>query len=248
MNLRVLAVPAVLASVLATVFSTGCNFIFNPANSDDIVRCKNTIECEKEEVFFEALNTERLDAQCSSPGGSATFGTSKTNQVCAIVDKAAVACGAEGLPAGTFADAVDAATTNKAVYTPCTSDKLGTLGCKPKGDGSCGAGLKTTEHGLCDDELGQPLYEASDAFFLQDVKDQQCRSYFCSDEFVCDKNSKCIRCDPDEKPGEGGCGDLALNGARSTVLQTQKELEAACPASSSFEGTEFGPVAVDPNL
>lgn len=244
MNLRVLAVPA----LLATVFSGGCNFIFNPANSDDIVRCKNTIECEKEEVFFEALNTERLDAQCSSPGGSATFGTSKTNQVCAIVDKASVSCGTDMLPAGNYADAVDAATKNKAVYTSCPNDKLGSLGCKPKSNDVCDAGLKKSDHGLCDDDKGQPLYEASAAFFLQDVKDQQCRSYFCSDEFVCNKTNKCIRCDPDKKPGEGGCGDLALNGARSTVLQTQKQLDDACPASSSFEGTEFGPVAVDPDL
>ena len=66
-----------------------------------------------EDVFFDKLNTERLDATCAAPGGSATFGTSKTNQVCSLVDKASVSCATEMLPAGDFADAVAAADTNK---------------------------------------------------------------------------------------------------------------------------------------
>lgn len=238
----------VAATLPAVLLSAGCNFIFNPANSDDIVRCKNTTECEKNEAFFEALNTERLDATCQAPGGSATFGTSKTNQVCSMVDKASVSCGTDMLPAGKFADAVDAATTNKAVYAPCSSADKGKLGCDARDDGTCDSGLKKSKHGVCDDGKGQPLYAASDAFLLQDVKDQQCRSYFCSDEFVCDDKSKCIRCDPDKEPGKGGCGDLALNGARSTVYQTIDALEDACPETSTFEGTAFGKVVVDPNL
>lgn len=227
---------------------TGCNFIFNPANSDDIVRCKNTTECEKDEAFFEALNTERLDASCQAPGGSATFGTSKTNQVCSMVDKASVSCGTENLPAIPFADAVEEATTNKGVYAPCPASMKGKLGCTARDDGTCDNGLSNSVHGVCDDKQGQPLYAASDAFLLQDVKDQQCRSYFCSDEFVCDDKSKCIRCDPDKKVGEGGCGDLALNGARSTVYQSNTTLDTACPDASAFDGTEFGPIVVDPNL
>ena len=248
MNLRARLLAATLPALPLVMLSAGCNFIFNPANSDDIIRCKNTIECEKEEVFFEGLNTERLDASCTAPGSTATFGTSNPNQVCSLVDKASVACGTENLPAGTFADAVDAATLNKGVYAPCTADKKGTLGCEAKDDGTCLNGLKKTSHGLCDDGKGLPLYAASEAFLLQDVKDQQCRSYFCSDQFVCDDRSKCIRCDPKKDVGKGGCGDLALNGARSTVYQSNDDLEGACPDVSTFEGTEFGPVAVDPNL
>src|SRR5687768_6965357 len=103
--------------------STGCNFIFNPANSDDVIRCKNTTECEKEEVFFEALNTNRLDASCAAPAsGSGDFASSKTNQVCAIVDKASVACGIEGLPNSQFLARVEEATMNDAVYAACPSD------------------------------------------------------------------------------------------------------------------------------
>lgn len=247
MHLRARLLAATLPAA-ALLLSAGCNFIFNPANSDDIVRCKNTIECEKEETFFEYLNTERLDAQCSAPGGSATFGTSKTNQVCSLVDKASVACGTDMLPAGAFADAVEAATANKAVYAPCAADKKGTLGCEPKTDGSCDKGLTKTAHGLCDDKQGLPLYAASEAYLLQDVKDQQCRSYFCSDQFVCDDKSKCIRCDPDKDVGKGGCGDLALAGARSTVYQSEEDLIGDCPEVSTFEGTKFGPVVPDPNL
>ena len=243
---RLLAATLPVASFLAA----GCNFIFNPANSDDIVRCKNTTECEKNEAFFEALNTERLDATCQAPGGSATFGTSKTNQVCSMVDKASVSCATDMLPESTFADAVDEATTNKGVYTPCSSANKGKLGCEARDDGTCENGLEKSDHGACQTagDKGQPLYAPSEAFLLQDVKDQQCRSYFCSDEFVCDDKSKCIRCDPDKDPGKGGCGDLALNGARSTVYQTDKVLDDICQTPSTFEGTAFGPIVADPNL
>ena len=62
--------PQVFAAILTATFAgTGCNFILNPANSDEVVRCKNTTECEQEEKFFEVLGTNRVDAACSAPGG-----------------------------------------------------------------------------------------------------------------------------------------------------------------------------------
>ncbi|MBK7825632.1 hypothetical protein [Nannocystis sp.] len=237
------------ASLPALLSAGGCNFIFNPANSDDVIRCKNTTECEKEDVFFDKLNTERLDATCAAPGGSATFGTSKTNQVCSLVDKASVSCATEMLPAGDFADAVAAADTNKAVYTSCPADQRGKLGCEPTNSGTCDANLEKSEFGICDDGKGFPLYAASAELLYQDIKDQHCRSYFCDDSFVCNsKTSKCVRCDPDADASQGGCGELALAGGPSTVYQSQDALTKACPDVSTFEGTKFGPVVVDPNL
>ena len=62
------------------------------------------------------------------------------------------------------------------------------------------------------------------------------------------KTSKCVRCDPDADASQGGCGELALAGGPSTVYQSQDVLTKACPDVSTFEGTKFGPVVVDPNL
>ena len=62
-----------VAIFTATFAGTGCNFILNPANSDEVIRCKNTTECEQEKFFFEVLNTNRVDAACSAPGGGGSM-------------------------------------------------------------------------------------------------------------------------------------------------------------------------------
>lgn len=229
--------------------STGCNFIFNPANSDDVIRCKNTTECERESAFFDALNTNRLDASCAAPAsGSGDFASSKTNQVCGIVDKVSVSCGVEGLPNSQFLARVEEAEANKAVYAPCPADLKGTLGCAAKNDGSCASGLEVNDFGLCDDGEGLPYYPASQELLLQDIKDQHCRSYFCDESFVCNdgKCSRCVEGDDDYAPGQGGCGQLALSIGPSPVYQDQATLEDACLNASVAEETKFGPVGVAP--
>ncbi len=244
---RLLSSPVGL--VLLSLFaSTGCNFILNPANSDDVIRCKNTTECEKEDFFIPTLREGRTDASCGAPGGAMSFTSSKENQVCSLVDKGGVSCGSDNLPAGDFADAVEEADKNSGAYSPCVGDKKGTLGCPTLSSGTCAAGLKPNKFGTCDDGKGLPLIASTDAYALQDVKDQHCRSYFCDDSFVCNsETSKCVRCDEDlgtDGIGKGACGDLALGGVRSTVYFSQEKLEAECPDTSKFETTQFGPVVV----
>ena len=247
---RLLSYP--VGFMLVSLFaSAGCNFILNPAGSDKVIRCKNTTECEKEEFFIAELRNERTDAACGAPGGQSGFTTSKTNQVCSLVDKASVSCITENLPPGDFFDTVEAANKNIAVYAVCTGDKKGTLGCAPLNNGTCAGGLTVNDFGTCDDGNGHPLLEASVDLKLQDVKDQHCRSYFCDESFVCNsKTSKCVRCDDSlgvEGVGEGACADLAINGARSTVYVSQDKLVEECPDTSKFETTRFGPaVAVTP--
>jgi len=235
--------------MLVSLFaSAGCNFILNPANSDDVIRCKNTTECEKEAFFIEELRKGRTDAACGSPGsGGGGFTTSKTNQVCSIVDKVSVSCGTVSLPAGDFASAVDAVGPMPGtLYTPCVGDQRGTLGCAPLNNGTCAAGLTVNDYGACDDNMGQPVIEPNGDLALQDIKDQHCRSYFCDETFVCNsKTSKCVRCDDDlgaDGLGQGACGELAFNGKRSTVYLPQDQLVDECPDTSKFEETKFGPV------
>jgi hypothetical protein len=243
-----LSAGLVCASLLV---STGCNFIFNPAKSDDVIRCKNTTECEKEAVFFDALNTNRLDAACAAPsGGGNDFASSKTNQVCSIVDKASVSCGVEGLPASEFATRVEEAGMNTGVYGSCPTDLKGSLGCEEKTGGGCNDGLEANVFGVCDDGEGLPYYPYAEGLDLQDIKDQHCRSYFCDESFVCN-NGKCSRCvdaedSEDVAPGQGACGQLALSIGPSPVYLSQDKLEDGCQEASISEETKFGPVGVSP--
>ena len=240
---------AALCSGLAgavLVLASGCNFIFNPENSDDVIRCKNTTECEQQATFRDSINTGRLDASCGAPGsGGGDFTSSKTNQVCSVTDKASVSCIAENLPAGPYLDAVNAAEAS-GIYTACPGDKRGTLGCPARDDGSCDSGLTSNPFKTCDDNKGaHPLYSVTTELALQDVRDQHCRSYFCDDSFVCNnRTSKCQRCDDDlgaDGIGRGACGELAFSGMHSSVYQSQEQLESACPDASTFEKTQFGP-------
>ena len=247
---RLLSSPVGL--VLLSLFAaTGCNFILNPENSDDVIRCKNTTECEKQSFFIDELRKERTDASCGAPGGQSGFATSKENQVCSLVDKVSISCGVDNLPAGDFADAVAEATKNGEIYSPCSSDKKGTLGCPPTNAGTCASGLKLNQFATCDDgKGGNPLIAPDISRKLLDVQDQHCRSYFCDDSFVCDaKTTKCTRCDDElgvEGIGAGACGDLAIAGARSTVYFSQDKLEEECPDTAKYSETRFGPVALPP--
>ncbi len=230
-----------LVACLSLGLLGACNFIFNPANSDDIVRCKNTPECERNEIFADALRTNRLDASCDAPGGGGSFTSSKTNQVCSVIDKVSVACGTEGLPASEFLTAINAAPNS--LYAACPTENLGRLGCPPL-NGNCDAG-SVNENGLCDDGMGHPLYPANGELVYQDIKDQHCRSYFCDDDFVCNsKTNRCTRCDPDlgkEAFGSGACAEVSLSVGRSTVYIQGNDCSAD-DVSNALE-TQFGPPA-----
>ena len=239
--------PRALIVVVAAagLLSSGCNFIFNPAKSDDVIRCKNATECETNDVFADVLATERVDASCKAPvSGTGNISSSKNNLVCSTVDKASVSCDATLFPEDTpLFTAFNAATST--VYTSsCTADKKGTNGC-PSLNGNCDSGDAPNQFDVCDDGSGKyPFADPSKVPTGQDVLDQHCRSFFCDDSFVCSKN-KCIRCDDDDDavPGEGACADLALYGKRSTIYT---DVEDQCPDASDVDETKFGKVVEAP--
>ncbi len=251
------SISALGCSALALAFgllstATGCNFILNPANSDEVIRCKNATECERDSYFAKSLATKRTDASCDAPGsGGGGFTSSKTNQVCSIIDRTDVSCDPTILMKGKFYDAWEQAMMNAGAYTDCPGAMKGSLGCAAKDSGGCNAGLSKNELGVCDDPKSpNPLYNyKSEDLFGQDVKDQHCRSYFCSDEFVCSNagsSPKCVRCDPDAEIGQGGCGELALAGKRSTVYQSEAQLKDVCLDAADPEATVFGDAVAAP--
>jgi hypothetical protein len=253
--LRTLITP--LALVVAAAALPGCNFILNPEHSDDILRCGNAIDCEAFPEIADAVSSNRVQANCNAPSSDAGVDISKANenQVCSVVDKE-VSC-AMASYGGTedagnsesdnpYVMAFTTAVSRIGLYVACDVANLGVRGCKPM-NGACGSGLAVNRFGVCDDPNADLLaYEANVELKGQDVRDQFCRSFFCSEEFACaasddGKTYLCRRCDDKKAIGEGGCGDLYFNGVRSTVYT-----ESECPASSEAKKTSFGEVPPSP--
>lgn len=238
--------PRALIVVVAAagLLSSGCNFIFNPAKSDDVIRCKNVTECETNDLFADVLATERIDASCKAPNVGGGITSSKNNLVCSTVDKASVSCDAALFPEDTPLFTAFNSTAENIYAMSCTADKKGTNGC-PSLNGNCDSGDAPNQFDVCDDGSGKyPFADPTTAPARQDVLDQHCRSYFCDDSFVC-SNNKCVRCDDDDDavPGEGACADLALFGKRSSIYT---DVEDQCPDASDVDETKFGAVVEAP--
>lgn len=256
---------SLVASVLfAVATSFGCNFIMNP-EGDGVFRCDNPDDCNV--PLAEALFDKRGQSRCGAAGGGAGgFTESQDNKVCSIVDREDVSCNPsiitsdENLPvAMTYTEAV----AQLGVYASCAVEDYGTEGCQPAGS-TCAAGLKVRTYDSLSGESDNPEVSeglqvcardgvsavlANGALKGFDVLDQHCRSYFCDDDFVCNRGSgtssgwRCTRCDPDKAYGNGGCGTLYLQGAPSTVYA---DVGASCEAEASFDKTDFGPVVMAP--
>jgi hypothetical protein len=137
----------------------------------------------------------------------------------------------EGEPMGPYATAWNAL-SGAARYSSDCSDPMfqGTKGCP----GPCQGGLTVNGNGVCDDGSGPPAVQSKSEYIGQDLRDQFCASYFCDEDFVCNRANPsqplCTRCDPNAPYGEGGCGRLYINGAMSCAYQTQAQLDDACAA------------------
>jgi signal transduction histidine kinase len=246
----------IAAVVAAAGLSSGCNFIFNPAKSDSVIRCKNATECEDEAIFKSTIAENRTEAVCRAPDQGGSFVSSKNNLVCSLVDKASVSCDAEKFAEGTtLRDAYDEAVAQNLVNDKaCPLDKKGTIGC-PSLNGNCDSGEENV-FGICDDgsgmyPLAQPVVDeaAKLNMLAQDVLDQHCRSYFCDDQFVCNKKRQCVRCDDSpeaEDLGDGACADIALNGKVSTVYRNDNPDNASCEDKADPDNTAFGDVVLAP--
>lgn len=241
---------ALLVVAAAGLLSAGCNFILNPANSDEVTRCKNATECEQNDKFAGILANERTDAACKAPAtGSGSFTSAKNNLVCSIVDKASVSCDAEA-----FAEDAplrvkyEEAKAQGSVYL-CPANLKGVTGC-PSLNGNCDdPKAKPNDFDICDDGSGVfPFAEPTADLLAQDVLDQHCRSYFCDDNFVCNANKKCVRCrdidkDETDQIGDGACVDFALQGKLSSIYR-----DNGCDddSVSDADDTKFGAVVVAP--
>ena len=243
---------ASLVVLVSAASVAGCSAIFNPENSDDVLRCGNVDDCLADQTFAAALQDKRLEAACAAPGTDAAGGDiseSNENTVCSTTDKQ-ISCDPGKLDQ--LSDLVvryNEAVDSNGIYIACQVENLGKQGCKPS-TGACEAGLEVNDYGVCDDPNNPiPAYEASSDNAGQDVLDQYCRQFYCDDgsNFTCTvsggSDRLCKRCDPGKPVSEGGCATMWVNGAPSSVYVAA---DGCDPTKSSLEGSEFGPIPAAP--
>ena len=196
-----------------------CTLILPPGDDDDSVdRCENVGECPD-------YGDNRLVGQCFSNDSD----VNKAPGVCVATWKPESCDPTDtALPLGeTYVMAND---LGIGVYTQgCSPENAGKRGCQPD-MGQCEEGTEAQD-GVCQNPEEPVLAGVGGETSLlgQDVLDQSCRFFFCNEDFVCDKTTfACRPCDPTKPIGEGGCTEIWVDGAPSSIYMDQGALNAAC--------------------
>lgn len=201
--------------------ASACTAILVPDKDDDgVIRCNNSGECP-------TLQDNRYVSQCVYGEGQ----EQSTSKVC-VADFAEINCKPEAYDGMhpyvvAYEDATDNA--SKSQYVGCTAENIGKQGCGFNIMTQCAAGLAPNDNDICDDtdpntpEAISPPKVIKDVQAAgQDVADQFCAWRFGDENWVCDTTAPsgkwlCRDCDPAKEFGQGGCGQLYLQGAPSTV-------------------------------
>lgn len=220
-------IPAAFALALGAIAILGSSCTAILAPRDDVQRCGTADDCDP-------TGDNRYVPVCKFDDGNLDLDSAQVDKVCVADFKPNVGCNPASItnpedPYKSLHDELAEATR----YTSC-ADNPGAIGCPATA--GCADGLAANARGVCDDNDPNtpPAYFAeTEELFGQDVRDQFCRSFFCDERFVCDMDSGfCVQCDPDEEPGQGGCGTLYIGGAPSCAYQDKGTVEgSACPGS-----------------
>lgn len=226
----------VAAATLAATLAS-CTFMLDPERLDDVPRCEFDVDCP-------AAPDPRFELICT-----ASPDESDAPKICS--PRPSVSCAPDDYDfrsefrvrhreAGEVTDR----------YVNRCADLGGVQGCPPA-DGVCEAGLVPhPDTGRCDDQdeaTAVALAPEEDLVRLQDVLDQFCRSMYCSDEFACDKRDDvCVRCTFGRPLGGGGCGDLYIDGQRSTIYLSDAAMDDACQAEDmTADDAHLGPLPIE---
>ncbi|EDM79799.1 hypothetical protein PPSIR1_31908 [Plesiocystis pacifica SIR-1] len=233
--------PLVLALLLSSTFAaSACTAFFVPGEDDDgIVRCNNTDDCPQPD-------DNRWRSQC-------VFGEDQdpgSDKVCAPFFRDDIGCDPESTFTGdspilaVYEDATDA--NSRVLYVACEEANLGKQGCPPAPGMGCNDGLTPNDSNVCDVEGAEipailPTTVGGTDIAGHDVLDQYCRSYFCDESYVCDKNSfRCLPCNSSDPFSEGGCGTLYIQGERSPAYTDLDSAMANCSGDLSVDEQDIG--------
>jgi hypothetical protein len=205
-----------------------CTAILNPR--DEVQRCGSPSDCS-------ASGDNRYDVVCVFPEGS-NLDSTEVDKIC-VAELRQPSCDPESYQGNPEHPLIVALADNDTSRYLCAVDQLGLQGCPPRtADNPCNDGLEVVG-GICDvrdsDSPARNLAILAD-LEAQDVLDQFCRSFFCDEEFVCDRDSGsvCVPCDPEKPFGKGGCGTVYTAGTPSCIY-VDAEDECDAPDSSTDE-------------
>lgn len=235
MSFRRLATALVAPAFL---LGLGCTFILTPdEDQDGVVRCSNVEDCP-------APADGRFAAECVHGEGQ----DESTDKVCAPVF-AEVKCDPTVLPAEwALGQLYTSAVDSNGVYVTCTEENRGKRGCPPVSGVGCDQGLELNDAGTCDEPgASRPAILASGDNKGLDVRDQYCAFYFCDSSFVCDGTGSqaiCKPCNANAEIGQGGCGQIYVQGEPSSVYLSQDQITNNCKGGSPLQDDPdaFGPL------
>ncbi|MBC8074427.1 MAG: hypothetical protein IAG13_39270 [Deltaproteobacteria bacterium] len=200
--------------------AAACTAILAP--DDDVQRCGNADDCDP-------TGDKRYVPLCTS--SDLDIDTTEYEKIC-VASIASITCdNPENYQGKPFNDTFE---DDSCRDLSCAAENEGRLGCAPK-DGECLEGERMdfpvdddTVVSYCGTEGVVPGFGLRDELEGRHIFDQFCKSYFCDDEFVCNKSGKCDLCDPDAAYGEGGCGTVYNDGAPAAVYVLGEALEDGC--------------------
>lgn len=222
--------PFFAASVLSlSVLTAGCTVILSPDESnDDVERCKSASDCA-------GFADGRLVPQCVTGDSS----VNNAPGVC-VASWRPQPCDPSDTGTSLGMNYEQAVALGLSAYTAvCEEANYGQRGCPAAVDG-CADGLQESDTGICQDPARPVLPGVGGETDLlgQDVLDQYCRFFFCSDNFVCDRSgsqSVCRPCNPDAPLAGGGCEEIWINGSASPIYMDQATLNTSCKGASPID-------------
>jgi hypothetical protein len=220
-------------ALVAGLGLAGCTAILDPERLDDVYRCEFDGQCPVHADPRYANVCTTADETIDAP------------KICA--PEPDVSCDPYDYDENSeFVALVRAVGQSDERYVSRCGELGPVQGC-PAVFGECDPGLH--EHprsGMCDDEDSDtpPALAPVPTVSGQDVLDQFCRSTFCSEQFVCDtRHNTCVPCTMGDALGRGGCGDLYIEGQRSSVYLSADELADGCMGpDANDDNIAFGPL------
>jgi hypothetical protein len=228
-------VPAIVRGwlELALLLASGCTAILDPERLDDVYRCDFDGECPVHPDPRFANVCVTADETIEAP------------KICA--PEPDVSCDPFDYDDNSEFVALHSAVTASGERYESRCVELGPVQGCPAVFGVCNDGLSVhAMSGRCDDDDPEtpPALAPAPTVSGQDVLDQFCRATFCSEQYVCDRGEhKCVPCKLGESLGRGGCGELYIEGQRSSVYLDAEQLEDTCMGPEADEqNITFGPV------
>ena len=227
-----------VAALALAVATASCTVVFDPERTDEVYRCDFDVDCPDTE-------DPRYGMECRV--GEAHQDVDRDfPKICAPVPK--VSCDPDEFSYHSdFRTRWREAMSIDGRYDEACMEPIAVAGCPPAKEG-CAPGLtRLPASGRCDDtnESTPPAVSPEPIVAAQDVLDSFCRTVFCDQRFVCDKKHyECVPCVLGEPLGGGGCGDLYVQGVRSSVYKTDAQLHDECQGADleDFDDVKLAPV------